>query len=115
MKKIFASIFCMVLVFTLVVAGCSGKKAESSKAAISEAKTMQTTEEKVNYLVSQAKSFYNSKKFQDSIDIAQYVLRTLDKDSQAAKDLLQKAKDALKAQVQKVMEDAKGGLAGFGK
>ena len=92
----------------LVLAGCGGaEKAESSRSAISEAKTMQTTQEKVDYLVGQAKAFYNSDDFQGAIDIAQYVLRYLDKDSSAAKDLLEKAKTQLQQHAKSVMDQAK--------
>jgi len=90
----------LILITSLSIVGCGPKKEESSKAAIEVAKTMETLEEKANYLVGQAKAFYNSKQFQDSIDAAKYVLRYLDKESQAAKDLLEKAKEALAAKAQ---------------
>ncbi len=115
MSKPILSVVCAILVLGLIVAGCGAKKAESSKAAIDQAKTMETVEQKVDYLVGQAKAFYNSKEFQGAIDIAQYILSYLDKDSQQAKDLLNKAKEALQAQAQKLAEDAKKGLADFGK
>jgi len=105
----------MALFFGLVLTGCGVKKAESSREAISVAKTIETTEQKVNYLVGQAKSFYNSKEFQGAVDIAQYILRYLDRDSQQAKDLLQEAKEALTSKVRGAVEDAKKGLSGFGK
>ena len=96
----------ITLVFGLTLTGCGAKKAESSKEAISVAKTMETTEQKVNYLVGQAKSFYNSKEFQGAVDIAQYILRYLDSDSQ---------QEALSSKVKGAVEDAKKGLSGFGK
>jgi hypothetical protein len=106
MKKPFILfILCMILSF--VVAGCGAQKAETSRAAIDATKAMQTVQEKTDYLVSQAKAFYNSKDFQGAVDIAQYVLRYLDKDSQAAKDLLTKAKDQLTAQAQGMLDQAK--------
>ena len=102
---------CMLMVLGLALSftltGCGPKKAESSSAAIETAKTMQTTQERVDYLVSQAKAFYNSKDFQEAIDIAQYVLSALDKDSQAAKDLLEKAKKALTEAAEGAVEDVK--------
>ncbi|MBN3037947.1 MAG: hypothetical protein JW869_00855 [Candidatus Omnitrophica bacterium] len=115
MKKVFLGAICVALLFSFCFAGCGAKKAESSKAAIEQAKTMETVEQKADYLIGQAKAFYSSKEFQDAIDVAQYILRYLDKDSQEAKDLVNKAKDALAAQAQKVMEDAKKGLSEFGK
>lgn len=115
MKKNFILIMVLSLVFGLILTGCGAKKAESSREAISTAKTMETSEEKISYLVGQAKAFYNSKEFQGAVDIAQYLLRYVDKDSQAAKDLLQKAKDALTAQAKSAVEDAKKKISGFGK
>jgi hypothetical protein len=115
MKRILTVTVLCITVTGLMIAGCGAKKADSSSQAINEAKAMQTTQEKVDYLVGQAKAFYNSKEFQGSIDIAQYILRYLDKDSQAAKDLIQKAKDQLTAQAQSMVDEAKKGLSGFGK
>jgi len=92
---------------SLAVAGCGAQKAESGTAAIAATKTMQTIPEKTDYLVSQAKAFYNSKDFQGAVDIAQYILRYLDKDSTAAKDLLAKAKEQLTAQAQGMLDQAK--------
>jgi hypothetical protein len=106
MKRLsFLIIVCIALSFA--VAGCGVQKAESSKAAIDTAKTMQSVQEKTDYLVSQAKAFYNSKDFQSAVDIAQYVLRYLDKDSQSAKSLLEKAKEQLTAQAQGMLDQAK--------
>lgn len=115
MRGVSVYILCAVVVFGLAVSGCGAKKEESSKAAINQAKTMETVEQKVNYLISQAKAFYNSKDFQDAVDVAQYVLTYLDKESQQAKDLLAKAKEALSAEAKKMMDEAKKGLSGFGK
>jgi len=115
MKKSFITVMALGLVFGLILTGCGAKKAGSSREAISAAKTMETSKEKVDYLVGQAKAFYNSKEFQNAIDTAQYVLRYLDRDSQPAKDLLQKAKDALTAQAKSAVEDAKKKISGFGK
>jgi len=114
MRKVVAlfAIACLAISFT--AAGCGAKKAESSRAAIDEAKAMETTKEKVDYLVGQAKSFYSSDQFQDVIDIAQYVLTYLDKDSAAAKDLITKAKEQLQAKAQGILDDAKKSFAGFG-
>jgi hypothetical protein len=98
MKKVTGLVVVMGLICALVVSGCGARKAETSKAAIETAKAMETTEQKAAYLVAQAKAFYNSEEFQGSVDIAQYVLRYLDRDSQEARQLLEQAKDALLAQ-----------------
>ncbi|NQT95320.1 MAG: hypothetical protein HQ572_02615 [Candidatus Omnitrophica bacterium] len=110
---ILLAVACLALSFA--ASGCGAKKADSSRTAISEAKAMQTTQEKVDYLASQANAFYNSKEFQGAIDIAQYILRYLDKNSVAAKDLLEKAKEQLKAQAQGMLDEAKKGFGDFSK
>ena len=96
------------LVLGLALYGCGGApKAESSRQAIDVAKTMQDAQEKVNYLIGQAKAFYNSKEFQDAVNTAQYVIQHLDKESSAAKNLLDKAKKALAEQAQSAVDDAR--------
>ena len=62
---------------------------------------MKTAQEKANYLISQAKAFYNSKQFQSAVDLGQYVLNRIDANSQQAKDLIAKAKEQLQAAAQK--------------
>ena len=115
MKKGLVCLLVVGLFISLVLAGCGSQKDGSSKEVIDKAKAMDTVKEKSDYLIAQAKAFYNSDDFQGAIDIAQNILQYIDKDSQVAKDLLQKAKDALTAKVQKAAEDAKGTLGGFGK
>ncbi|MCM8756549.1 MAG: hypothetical protein NC817_00740 [Candidatus Omnitrophica bacterium] len=80
----------------LISIGCT-KKAASSQEAIKNAETLNNVQEKINYLIKQAEAFYNSKEFQQAIQIAQYILNNLDKDSQSAKDLMEKAKVQLQA------------------
>lgn len=115
MKKGLCMLMVLGLVLSFTMVGCGPKKAESSSAAIETAKAMQTTEERVDYLVGQAKAFYSSKDFQDAIDTAQYILSYLDKDSQAAKDLLEKAKKALTEAAEGAVEDVKNKIGDFGK
>jgi hypothetical protein len=114
MKKGLVAVIVVGLVVGFVLVGCGPKKAGSSSEAISASKAMETVKEKTDYLIAQAKTFYNSKDFQGAIDIAQNVLSTLDKDSAAAKDLLAKAKSALEAKAKSAVEDVKGALGGFG-
>ena len=99
----------------LAVSGCGAKKEASSGAAIDYAKTLETTQQQVDYLVGQAKAFYNSKEFQGAVDIAQYILAYLDADNAQAEDLLNKAKEQLQAAAQGVMDEAQKGISGFGK
>jgi hypothetical protein len=114
MRKIVLSFFVCCLVGVGIFTGCSGNKATSSREAINLSKAMETVGEKTNYLVSQAKSFYNSKDFQGAIDIAQHILQYVDKDSLDAKNLLEKAKEQLKAKAEQALGDVKGAM-GLGK
>ncbi|MCM8773491.1 MAG: hypothetical protein NC820_01990 [Candidatus Omnitrophica bacterium] len=95
----------------LISIGCT-RKAASSQEAIKNAETLNTVQEKINYLIKQAEAFYNSKEFQQAIQIAQYILNNLDKDSHSAKDLIEKAKVQLKATAEKAVEDVKNKILG---
>lgn len=88
--------------------GCV-EKAASVNEAIQNSQAYKTVQEKVNYLVGQAQAFYNSKQYQDAVNVANYVLGKLDANSQAAKDLIEKAKSQLQAMAQQ----ATGGLNKF--
>ncbi|MFH1771555.1 MAG: hypothetical protein ABH872_01950 [Candidatus Omnitrophota bacterium] len=92
------------------ITGCGnqGKKAQTSDEAINIAKAYEAVDQKVKYLISQAKAFYESQKFQHTLDIAQYILTNLDKDSKEAKDLLEKAKEALIARTKEAIDAAAG-------
>jgi len=92
-------------------AGCA-KKAGSSSEAIQSSQSLKTVQEKTNYLMNQAQSFYNSKEFQQAVETAQYVLSNLDKNSQQAKDLIEKARVQLQAAAQKAMGDVSNKLFG---
>lgn len=116
MKRFIVMVLIFALFLTFFTCGCAKqKKAASSKEAIESAKTLTTVEAKVNYLLQQARAFYNSKDFQQTIDIAQYILTYLDKNSQEAKSLLEKAKEQLSALVQKEADTFKKKITDFGK
>ena len=112
LKKILATL--ILLAVTVGMVGC-GPKSSSSQEAIETAKTMETVEEKVNFLMGEANAFYNSKEFQQAIDIAQYILRYVDNDSQEAKNLIEKAKKALADAAQGAVEDVKSKLGDLAK
>ena len=114
MRKGWVGVTAIALVLSLALVGCT-KKAASSQEAISSAKSMQTLQEKVDYLVPQAKAFYNSKEYQQAIDIAEYILARLDKNSAQAKDILARAKEQLKAAVDKASSGVKNKITVFGK
>ena len=115
MKKGLIVIVALVLSLSITLVSCGPKKEASSSDAIKIAKSMDTLEEKTNYLIGQAKAFYNSKDFQDSVEIAQYILRYLDRDSAEAKSLIEKAKNAIAAKTQKAVDKAKQGMMDLGK
>jgi hypothetical protein len=114
MRKVLVLVVCLVCIISFSSIGCGPKKASSVQSAVKTAKTMQTVNEKVDYLISQAKAFYNSKDFQGTVDIAQYILSFLDSDSQAAKDLLAKAQQAVTDAAKGAVEDVKGKLGSLG-
>lgn len=95
----------------LLSLGCE-KRAATASEAIQNSQALKTAEEKANYLMKQAEAFYNSKEFQQAIQTAQYVLSNLDKNSQPAKDLIEKAKAQLQAAAQKAMGDVSNKLFG---
>ena len=65
---VFAAVICLAVSLTLI--GCGAPKAESSREAIKTADTMETVQGKTDYLIGQAKAFYNSKEFQGAVDMA---------------------------------------------
>ena len=118
MRRSLVIIVICVFTLSLGIIGCSQKEAVSSKEAIEASKSMETVEQKVSYLAGQAKTLYNSNEFQGAVDMAQYILKYLDEDSQEAKSLLEKAKEALAAKAQEAVgtaaEDAKKKIGSFG-
>ncbi|MCK5706578.1 MAG: hypothetical protein KAI43_02905 [Candidatus Aureabacteria bacterium] len=105
MNKYFSLILIFVLGLVLMVPGCGPKKAASSKVAIENTKSMETVEEKVDYLVGQANAFIKSEDFQMAVDVAQFILSSLDKNSVEAKDLLELAKKGLKAAAKEAVKN----------
>jgi len=89
--------------------------ASTAKEAIAAAKNLSLTKEKVGYLVTQANNLYSSEKFQDVVDIAKYILTYLDKDSQPAKNLLDKAKSKLTSMLEQKASDYSQKIGNFGK
>lgn len=115
MKEAFRAVTVLGVCVSLVLVGCGQKKAASSEEAIETTKSMETAEQKIDYLVKQARAFYNSEEYQDAVDTAKYILKNLDKDSQEARDILEKAKNELTSTVKGAVEDATGALKDLGK
>ena len=115
MRKLAILALAFCLSCGLVLLGCTANKTASSNEAIEVSKTMQTVQQKVDYLVGQAKAFYGSKQFQEAVNISQYVLAYLDKNSLEAKNLLEKAKSELAALAQQKAQELKSKIPGLGK
>ncbi|MBT3394598.1 MAG: hypothetical protein HN411_05785 [Waddliaceae bacterium] len=104
MKKII--IGAILISFAFILSGCDAKgDVATSSAAIDKAKTLETVEVKVDYLLEQAEYFYDTEQYQEAVDLAEYILKYLDKNSPEAKKLLEDAKDAL---LEKVNDEIKG-------
>ena len=93
MKKIVLG--AMVLCLAISLTGCGTRMVESGKAAIEIAKNMKAAKEKVDYLIGQAKAFQKAKDFQSVVDIARYILISVDKNSTEARTLLRDARDEI--------------------
>ena len=115
MKKMFCAVLAVCLAVSLCVAGCAPAKASSSQEAIQKSQSMETVKQKTDYLVSQAKAFYNTKQFQDVVTLTQYVMQKVDATSQEAKALLEKAKTEMTAEMKKAAEEMKKQFSGVGK
>ncbi len=89
-----------------LVAGCA-QQAKSASEAIEHAKTLPTPQAQADYLVGQARSFLNSKEYQEAMQAVQYVLSSVDSNSKAASDLLEKIQKQLAGDAQKAVGDAK--------
>jgi hypothetical protein len=105
----------VLLCVSLAAVGCGAQKETSSSAAIQKSQTIATVQQKVDYLSAQAKAFINSKEYDQAVSVAQYILSSLDSNSQEARSLLEKAKQALTDQAKAKMEEVKKQFAGFGK
>jgi predicted ATP-dependent endonuclease of OLD family len=95
----------------LFFAGCAQKSGSVSE-AIQNSQALQSIKEKADYLVKQAQAFYNSKEYQQAIEVAQYILGKLDSNSQQAKSLIENAKAQLQAAAQKAAGDVTNKLLG---
>jgi hypothetical protein len=107
-KTLLVAALCLLVGFTAI--SCGQKKAASGTEAIDNAKAYETVQEKVTYLMGQADAFYKSEDFQSAVEVAQYVLSQLDSKNTDAKDLLAKAKSALKEQAKQALDNVSTNL-----
>jgi len=119
MRRIIYGFLSVGLLFSLQFSGYTQDKTVTAKKIIEKSKDVSSIKSQLNYLIPQAEAFFNSGQFQKTIDIAQYILKYLDNNSDGAKSLLEKAKAALanqaKGAVSNVSERLKGAFGSFGK
>lgn len=104
-----------LLCVSLAMIGCGTKKEVSGNAAIQQSQALATAQQKVSYLAAQAKAFINSKEYDQAVFVTQYILNDVDRNSQEARLLLEKAKAGLTAQAKTRMEAVKNQFSGLGK
>ena len=90
------------------------EKAATAVEAIKQSEAMRSVQDKVNYLIGQANTFYNAKQFQPVVDIAQYILGSLDANSSPAQSLLEKAKQGLQSAAKSAVSGVTGKLGTLG-
>ena len=113
MKKLIHHLATAMVCLSLAVTACGQKKVASSDDAIANARAMETTQEKVDYLIKQAEAFYESEQYKDAVESAQYVLRNLEKDSKEAREVLAKAQKELGSAVEGAVKDLQKGFGGL--
>ena len=126
MRKLNLWIIIMAVVLMSSFSSCAQQpKSANSSEALKAASTMQTTEEKVKFLISEANAFVSSKKFEDAVSTAQYILSNLDANSADARSILEKARADIeklaqakiaeaKAEAGKAVSDVKNKINSFG-
>lgn len=112
MKKILFLSLVACLIWSMFITIGYTENPVSAKEAIQQSQTFKTVQEKAQYLIQQAQSFYKSKEFQQAIETAQYVLNKIDPKSKQALDLIEKAKVRLQANAQKAVGDLKNKFLG---
>jgi Tfp pilus assembly protein PilF len=110
MKKVTLIVLAIFLTVGLVLVGCGTQKAGSSREAIEKSKTIETSEQQINYLAQQAKSFINAGDYEAATAIAEHILNSLDKNSEAAKNILLQVKEKVAAQMKAPSENVKKGF-----
>ena len=107
MKKATITLVIVCIAFSTALVGCGPKKVATPKEAIETAKTMDATKARENYLVAQAKAFYEAKDYKGAIELSKYVINFVDKNSKSARGILQKAKEDLSAQMRQAAKELK--------
>jgi uncharacterized lipoprotein YehR (DUF1307 family) len=81
----------MVAGFILVGCGTKVEKAATFQEAVNNTNTMQTTEQKTDYLLGQAKAFLKAEDYDTAIELARYILESVSRKSMKARKLIDEA------------------------
>lgn len=92
----------------LMITGCEKQaKTQNSQQAIQQSQQLSTSEEKVNFLISEAKAFIGQKKYDEGIQTANYILANLDQQSKEAQDILTTARAEIEKTAREQLEKTK--------
>ncbi|MCR4291975.1 MAG: hypothetical protein NUV76_03760, partial [Candidatus Kuenenia sp.] len=82
--------------------------------AIKASENLQTNQEKVDYLVKEAKGMYKKEMFHDAVEVCKHILQSLDKKSKEAKTLLDDALKELGSLGKEILEGVKKNIGNYG-
>jgi hypothetical protein len=111
MKRIVIFIFFLFL--TISIIGCEERKMPSVSEVINESRSLETVNKQLDYLIQEARDFYNSKEYKEALELAEYILTYLDQHSEQALDLIEKIKNHLSDITASTAEDIKKMLDSF--
>jgi hypothetical protein len=80
---------------------------------INESRSLETVNKQLDYLIQEARDFYNSKEYKEALELAEYILTYLDQHSEQALDLIEKIKNHLSDITASTAEDIKKMLDSF--
>ena len=103
------------LVFSLSAGGCVPKSAASAQEAIEQSKSKGSVQQQVDYLTGQANAFINNKNYDQAMAVANHILSDLDKNSDAARKILEKAKEDMHKAAQGAVDEMKKSFGNMGK
>jgi hypothetical protein len=108
--RLTASIFIILGIVALPLlglSGCGSRPAANATEAIQAARDLKTPEAQAEYLIAQAKTFLAAKDYQEAGKTAQYVLSSVDSQSEEAQQVLADAKLQVANDAQQAIGDAK--------
>ena len=103
--------FTSIIIITIMCGvGCGSRtvpSAKTSSEAIEIANLQSNTEKQVDYLVKQAEQFLDDDNYDEAINVANYVISHLDKDSQQAQEIMAQASIEMEQVTQQALEEAR--------